>query len=194
MQGTMDQSIASFTLEAPRSFLRDWVQAVLWPGLACGGLAVAVVSNNVGADDWIFIFILGTPAIYWFLVGLLQGRVLRSLIERPRIWAVATWGGGTLALIGGSSAFGWLTWWMVGTVRMGFDAKHHLTMLLVAVSGIVGGLILGFIQAVTMRATWSERRYWLAWSAGAGALAFETLWAGVVTTADFFSDGGESTV
>jgi len=175
----MDQSISGFTLEAPSRFLRDWMQTVLWPGLACGGLAVGVVSNNVGADDWIFIFILGTPVIYWFIVGLLQGRVLRSLIERPKVWAVSTWGGGSLALIGGFGTFGWLTMWLDEVGAMGFEPDHPLALALFAFCGVVAGIILGFLQAVTMRATWSERGYWLAWSIGAGSLAFVVLWAGV---------------
>ena len=91
----MDQSIAGFTLEAPRRFLRNWVLAVLWPGLGCGGFAVAALDRDAGLEDWIFIFILGTPVIFWFVVGVLQGRLLRALIERPRVWAVSTWGGGS---------------------------------------------------------------------------------------------------
>jgi len=175
----MDQSIAGSTLEAPRSFLRGWVQTVLWPGLACGGLAVATVSNSLGSEDWIFIFILGTPVIYWFIVGLLQGRVLRSLIERPRVWAVSTWGGGSLALIGGFGTFGWLTVWLDEVGAMGFEPDHPLALALFAFCGVVAGLILGFLQAVTMRATWGERGYWLAWSIGAGSLAFAVLWVGI---------------
>jgi hypothetical protein len=178
--GTMDQSIAGFTVEAPRQFLRDWALTVLFPGLGFGGFAVAVINRNTAPDDWIFIFILGTPALFWFVVGVLQARLLRRLIERPRVWAAATWGGGSLALIGGFSIFGWLTWWMDEVMRVGFEAEHPLAILLFAVSGTIAGLILGFLQAVTMRATWGERRYWLAWSAGAGALAFMMLWLGVV--------------
>ena len=166
-------------MEAPRRFLRDWMQTVLWPGLACGGLAVAVVSNIARADDWIFIFILGMPVIYWFIVGLLQGRVLRSLIERPRVWAVSTWGGGSLALIGGFGTFGWLTVWLDELGAMGFEPDHPLALALFAFCGVVAGISLGFLQAVTMRATWSERAYWLAWSIGAGSLAFAVLWAGI---------------
>src|SRR5262245_53137061 len=130
----MDQSISSVTLDTPQRFLRDWALTVLFPGLGFGGFAVAVVDRNVGLEDWIFVFILGTPALYWFVVGVLQARLLRALIERPRIWAVATWGGGTLALIGGFSAFGWLTLWMEDNVRIGFDAEHPLSVLLFAVS------------------------------------------------------------
>jgi hypothetical protein len=175
----MDQSIASFAAEAPRRFLRDWVQTVLWPGLGCGGFAVAVVSNDLRFEDWIFIFILGTPVLYWLIVGLLQGRVLRALIERPRVWAVSTWGGGSLALIAGFATFGWLSIWIDAISHAGFDPEHPYAMALFAFSGVVAGLVLGFLQAVTMRATWRERLYWLAWSAGAGAVAFLVQWAGV---------------
>ena len=79
---TMDQTIASFASQTPRNFLRGWVLTVLIPGLICGGFAVAVVSQGVALEDWIFVFILGTPVLYWFAVGLLQGRLLQKT-DRP---------------------------------------------------------------------------------------------------------------
>ena len=93
---TMDQTIASFASQMPRNFLRGWLLTVLIPGLICGGFAVVVFSQDVALEDWIFIFILGTPALYWFAVGLLQGRLLQKLIDRPRsgpcpLGAAARW-------------------------------------------------------------------------------------------------------
>jgi hypothetical protein len=175
----MDQTIDSFAAAAPRSFLRDWLLTVLFPGLGFGGFAVAVVTNNTSPDDWLFIFLLGTPVLFWLIVGLLQGRLLRALIDRPKVWAVATWGGGTLALIGGFGTFAWLTIWIDEIGQHGFNPDHPLGLVPFGFSGIVAGLILGFLQAVTMRATWAERGYWLGWSAGGGALAFAVLWAGM---------------
>jgi len=185
----MDQSIAGFASEAPRSFLRDWALTVLLPGLGCGGFAVAVISRDIGLEDWIFVFILGTPALFWFVVGLLQGRLLRALIDRPRVWAVSTWGGGSLALIGGFATFGWLTLWIDEISQVGFDVEHPAAIALFGFSGTIAGLILGFLQAVTMRATWRERGYWLGCSAGAGALAFGLLWAGI-NTLTFMAERG----
>jgi hypothetical protein len=175
----MDQSIAGFTVEAPRRFLRDWALTVLLPGAGLGGFAVAVFDSNDRPDDWMFIFLLGTPVLFWFVVGVLQARLLRSLIERPKVWAAATWGGGSLALIGGTITFIWLTVWIDEIGAIGFDAGDPAAILLFALSGVVAGLILGFLQAVTMRANWSERGYWLGWSAGGGALAFLVLWVGI---------------
>src|SRR5262245_25698228 len=60
-------------------------------------------------EDGTFIFLLGMPALYWFIVGLLQGRLLGALVSRPLAWAAGTWGGGSLALIGGFATFGALT-------------------------------------------------------------------------------------
>lgn len=175
----MDQTIASFASQVPRKFLRGWVLTVLIPGLICGGFAVAVVSQGVGLEDWIFVFILGTPALYWFAVGLLQGMLLQKLLDRPKVWAVSTWGGGSLALIGGFASFGWLTVWIDEISNYGFDPEHPIALLLFGFSGIVAGLILGFLQAVTMQASWRERGYWLAWSATGGCFAFLVLWGGV---------------
>jgi hypothetical protein len=175
----MDQTIASYTATAPRNFLRGWALSVLLPGLACGGFAVAVASREVRPDDWIFIFTLGTPLLFWFVVGLLQGRLLRRLIERPKVWAVATWGGGSLAMVGGFAMFGWLTFWIDEVSHVGFDPEHPIALALFGVSGMAAGLIIGFLQAVTMHATWAERRYWLLWSTTGGCLAFAVLWVGV---------------
>jgi hypothetical protein len=175
----MDQTIASFASQMPRNFLRGWLLTVLIPGLICGGFAVAVFSQGVALEDWIFVFILGTPALYWFAVGLLQGRLLQKLIDRPKVWAVSTWGGGSLALIGGFASFAWLTVWIDEISNFGFDPDHPIALLLFGFSGIVAGLILGFVQAVTMHADWRERAYWLAWSATGGCLAFLILWGGV---------------
>jgi hypothetical protein len=175
----MDQTIANLASPAPRRFLRDWLLTVLIPGLVCGGSAVAGVSQGVDLEDWIVVFILGTPVLYWFAVGLLQGRLLLKLIERPKVWAVSTWAGGSLALIGGFASFGWLTVWIDEISHYGFDPDHPVALLLFGFSGIVAGLILGFIQAVTMRADWRERGYWLAWSATGGCLAFGVLWGGI---------------
>jgi hypothetical protein len=175
----MDQTIASFASQTPRSFLRGWLLTVLIPGLVCGGFAVAVVSQGVDLEDWNFVFVLGTPVLYWFAVGLLQGRLLQKLIERPKVWIVSTWGGGSLALIGGFTSFAWLTMWIDEISHYGFEPDHPIALLLFGLSGVVGGLILGFLQAVTMHASWRERGYWLAWSATGGCLAFLVLWGGV---------------
>jgi len=175
----MDQTIASFALQTPRNFLRGWVLTALIPGLICGGFAVAVVSRGVALEDWNFVFILGTPVLYWFAVGLLQGRLLQNLIDRPKVWAVSTWAGGSLALIGGFASFGWLTVWIDEISHYGFDPDHPVAFLLFGFSGIVAGLILGFVQAVTIHANWRERGYWLAWSATDGCLAFLILWGGI---------------
>jgi hypothetical protein len=40
-----------------------------------------------------------------------------------------------------------------------------------------------------MRATWSERSYWLAWSVGAGSLAFAVLWVGINAMAMIVDQG-----
>jgi hypothetical protein len=175
----MDQTIAGFASQTPRNFLRGWLLTVLIPGLVCGGFAVAAASRGTDLEDWIFVFILGTPVLYWFAVGLLQGRLLQKLIDRPKVWAVSTWGGGSLALIGGFSTFGWLTVWIDEISNFGFDPDHPVAFLLFGFSGIVAGLILGFLQAVTMHASWRERGYWLAWSATGGGLAFLLLWGGI---------------
>src|SRR5262245_49163486 len=44
---TMDQSIAGFASEAPRRFRRDWALTVLWPALGCGGVAAALVREDL---------------------------------------------------------------------------------------------------------------------------------------------------
>ena len=69
--------------------------------------------------------------------------------------------------------------WIDEISNYGFDPDHPIALLLFGFSGIVAGLILGFVQAVTMRANWRERGYWLAWSATGGCLAFLMLWGGV---------------
>jgi hypothetical protein len=176
---TMDQTIASFASQTPRNFLRGWVLTVLIPGLICGGFAVAAASRGTDLEDWIVVFILGMPVLYWFAVGLLQGRLLQNLIDRPKVWAVSTWGGGSLALIGGFATFAWLTVWIDEISHYGFDPDHPVALLLFGFSGIVAGLILGFLQAVTMHANWRERGYWLSWSATGGCLAFLVLWGGI---------------
>jgi len=175
----MDQTIANLASTTPRNFLRDWALTVLVPGLICGGFAVTVLSQGAALEDWIFIFVLGTPVLYWFVVGLLQARLLYKLIDRPKVWAVSTWGGGSLALIGGFASFGWLTIWIDEISHFGFDPRHPIALALFAFSGVVAGLILGFVQAVTMHATWREQSYWLGWSATGGCLAFLVLWGGI---------------
>jgi hypothetical protein len=188
-EGCMDQSIATIAKAAPRGFLRDWVLTVLWPALGCGGLAGLLIRDDLRLEDAAFIYLLGLPAVYWFLAGLLQGRLLGALIERPWAWAVATWGGGCLALIGGFVSFGVLTLWIAAISRAGYDFAHPFALLPFGVSGIVAGGILGFCQALTLHVSWRERRHWIAGSKVAGAAAFLVQWLGV-NAAAFMSDSG----
>ena len=162
-----------------RRFLRDWVLTVLWPGLGFSGLAVTMVSNDLRAEDGIFICLLGTPMVHWFIVGLLQGRLLRESIDRPNAWAISTGGGGSLALIAGVATLVILTLWIDKNSQAGFDPGHPFAFALFGFSGMVAGFILGLLQAAAMQASRREWAYWLGWSAGAGALAFLVQWAGL---------------
>ena len=175
----MVQSIAGAAPKPSRGFLGPWALTVLWPALGCGGIAATLIRDDLQLEDPVVFFLLGMPALYWFAVGLLQGMLLQKLLDRPKVWAVSTWGGGSLALIGGFASFGWLTVWIDEISNYGFDPEHPIALLLFGFSGIVAGLILGFLQAVTMHASWRERVYWLAWSATGGCFAFLVLWGGV---------------
>jgi hypothetical protein len=175
----MDQSIAGFVSEAPRRFRRDWALTVLWPALGCGGVAAALVRDDLRLEDGTFIFLLGMPALYWFMVGLLQGRLLGALVSRPLAWAACTWGGGSLALIGGFATFGALTVLIDLVSTAGYDFGHPFALAPFGVSGVVAGAILGLCQALTLRANRGERGRWILNSASAGALAFLVLWVGV---------------
>lgn len=184
----MDQSIAAAP-RMPRRFLRDWALTVLWPALGCGGIAALLISDDLGLEDAAFIYLLGLPAVYWFLTGLLQGRLLGALVDRPWAWAVATWGGGGLALIGGFVSFGALTLWIAAISRAGYDFAHPFALLPFGASGIVAGGIVGFFQALTLRIGWREQRRWIAVSTAAGTAAFLLQWLGV-NAAAFMSDWG----
>ncbi len=188
-EGCMDQSIATSAKSQPRRFLRDWALTVLWPALGCGGLATLLISDDMRLEDAAFVYLLGLPAVYWFLAGLLQGRLLGALVERPWAWAVATWGGGGLALFGGFTSFGALTVWIAAISRAGYDFTHPIALLPFGVSGIVAGGILGFFQALTLRSGWRERRRWIGISTAAGTAAFLVQWLGV-NLAVFMSDRG----
>jgi hypothetical protein len=185
----MDPSIAGFAAPAPRRFLRDWLLTVLVPGAACGALAVLALGRNVDLDHWVFIFILGTPVLFWFLVGVLQGRLLRRLIDRPKVWAVATWAGGSLALAGGAAAFAWLAMLLEEFGFFAFEPDDAATLVLFGASGMAAGGIAGFVQAVALRATWRERGYWLGASIGGGVLAFALLWVGTIALAQIQRNG-----
>jgi len=185
----MDQSITTVAKAPPRGFLRHWVLTVLWPALGCGGLAALLIREDLRLEDASFIYLLGLPAIYWFLAGLLQGRLLGALIERPWAWAVATWGGGCLALIGSFTSFGALTVWIAAISSAGYDFAHPVALLPFGVSGIVAGGVLGFFQALTLRIAWRERRRWIASSTAAGTAAFLVQWLGV-NAAAFMSNRG----
>ena len=140
-------------------------------------------------EDPAVFFLLGMPALYWFAVGLLQGRLLGALVERPWAWAVATWGGGGLALIGGFISFGALSLWIAAISRAGYDFAHPFALLPFGVSGLVAGGILGFLQALSLRSGWRERRRWIGISTAAGTAAFLVQWLGV-NLAVFMSDRG----
>jgi hypothetical protein len=163
----------------PRRFLRGWVLTVLWPALGCGGIAATLVRDDLQLEDPVVFFLLGMPALYWFAVGLLQGRLLGALVDRPWAWAVATWGGGCLALIGGFVSFGALSLWIAAISQAGYDFAHPFALLPFGVSGIAAGGILGFFQALTLRIGWQERRRWIGVSTAAGMAAFLVQWLGV---------------
>ncbi len=56
----MDQSIAGAATKTPRRFLRDWALTVLWPALGCGGIAAALIRDDLQLEDAAFvIFLLG---------------------------------------------------------------------------------------------------------------------------------------
>lgn len=185
----MVQSIAGGAPKTCHSFLRPWALTVLWPALGCGGIAAALIRDDLQLEDPVVFFLLGLPALYWFAVGLLQGRLLGALVERPWAWAVATWGGGGLALIGGFVSFGTLSLWIAAISRAGYDFAHPFALLPFGVSGIVAGGILGFFQAFTLCIAWRERRRWIAASTAAGTAAFLMQWLGV-NVAAFMSDRG----
>jgi hypothetical protein len=175
----MDQSIAGFATATHRQFRRDWALTVLWPGLACGGVAAILGRDGLRLEDGRFIFLLGMPAIFWFVVGLLQSRLLGALVDRPLAWALSTWGGGSLALIGGFATFGALTVWIDAISAVGYELAHPFALAPFGASGIVAGAILGILQAASLRVAWRERRSWIARSAGSGALSVLVLWVGV---------------
>jgi hypothetical protein len=175
----MVQTIAGAAPKTPRRFLRDWALAVLCPALGCGGIGAALVSDDLQLEDPVVFFLLGMPALYWLTVGLLQGRLLGALVERPLAWAVATWGGGGVALIGGSVSFGALSLWIATISQAGYDFAHPFALLPFGVSGLVAGGILGFFQALTLRIGWRERRRWIANSTAAGTAALLIQWLGV---------------
>jgi hypothetical protein len=185
----MDQSIVGFASAAPRRFRRDWALTVLWPALGCGGVAAALVGDDMRLEDGTFIFLLGMPALYWFIVGLLQGRLLGPLVSRPLAWAACTWGGGSLALIGGFVTFGALTVLIDAVTTAGYDFGHPFALAPFGVSGAVAGAILGLCQAFALRTRRGERSRWIVSSASAGALAFFVLWLGV-NTITFISGRG----
>lgn len=162
---------------------------VVWPALGCGGIAAALVRDDLQLEDAAFIDLLGLPAVYWFLTGPLQGRWLGALVERPWAWAVATWGGGCLALIGAFASFGGLTVLIAAISRVGYDFAHPIALLPFGISGIVAGGVLGFFQALTLRTSWRERRRWIGASTAAGAAAFLVQWLGV-NAAAFMSGRG----
>jgi len=185
----MVQSIAGAAPKPSRGFLGPWALTVLWPALGCGGIAATLIRDDLQLEDPVVFFLLGMPALYWFAVGLLQGRLLGALVERPWAWAVATWGGGGLALIGGFVSFGALSLWIATISRAGYDFAHPFALLPFGVSGLVAGGILGFFQALTLRVGWCKRRRWIAVSIAAGTAAFLIQWMGV-NAAAFISDSG----
>jgi hypothetical protein len=185
----MVQAITGAAPKPSRRFLGPWALSVLWPALGCGGIAAALIRDDLQLEDPVVFFLLGMPALYWFAVGLLQGRLLGALIERPWAWAVATWGGGCLALIGGLVSFGALTLWIAAISRAGYDFAHPFALLPFGVSGLVAGGILGFFQVLTLRTGWRERRRWIASSTGGGTGAFLVQWLGL-NAASFMSDRG----
>jgi len=185
----MVQSIAGAAPKTSRGFLRPWALTVLWPALGCGGIAAALIRDDLQLEDPVVFFLLGMPALYWFAVGLLQGRLLGALVERPWAWTVATWGGGGLALIGGFISFSALSLWIAAISRAGYDFAHPFALLPFGVSGFVAGGILGFFQALTLRIAWRGRCRWIAVSMVAGTAAFLIQWLGV-NVAAFMSDRG----
>ena len=152
---------------------------MLLPGLALSGLPVILIGDDLRAEDGIYICLLGTPMIHWFVVGLLQGRLLRESIGRPNAWAMSTWGGGSLALIAGVASLVLLTVWVDANSQAGFDPGHPFALALFGLSGLVAGLILGLIQAAAMQVSSRDWTSWLGWSMGAGALAFLLQWVGL---------------
>ena len=176
----MDQSIAGFApAAAPRRFRRDWALTVVWPGLGCSAVAVAMIGDDLRLEDAGIIFLLGMPAIFWFAVGLLQARLLGGLIERPLGWALATGAGGSFALIGGFAVFAALTVLVDVISGAGYDFAHPLALIPFGLGGAIAGAILGFFQTLSLRVPGRARRMWLGGSTVAGALAFFLLCAGV---------------
>jgi hypothetical protein len=175
----MDLAIAIAAEALPRRFLWRWMQTILWPAVGCGLLAAVLIRDDLRLDDGAFIYLLGLPVAYWFLVGLLQGRLLGGVIAQPWAWAAYTWGGGSLALIGGFAMFGALTLWIATISPAGYDYRHPIALLPFESSGMAAGAILGLFQAVALRADWRDRGALIVCSAAGGAIAVLILWAGV---------------
>jgi hypothetical protein len=151
IQEAMDRSIANAFASLPR-FLWRWTQTILWPAAGCGALAAVLIRDDLRLDDGAFIYLLGLPVAYWFLTGLLQGRLLGGDTGQPWAWAAATWGGGSLALIGGFALFGALTLWIAAISPAGYDYRHPVALIPFVSSGTVAGAILGLCQAAALRA------------------------------------------
>lgn len=174
----MDRSIANASEAVPR-FLWRWMQTILWPAAGCGALAAVLIRDGLRLDDGAFIYLLGLPVAYWFLVGLLQGRLLGGVIAQPWPWAAATFGGGSLALIGGIALFGALTVWIAAIRPAGYNYRHQIALIPFESSGMAAGAILGLFQAAALRADWPDRGALIVCSAAGGALAVFIFWSGL---------------
>ncbi len=116
-EGCMDQSIATSAKYRPPGSCALGADGAM-AGLGLRRARTLLISDHMRLEDAAFVYLLGSPAVCRFLAGLLQGRLLGTLVERPWAWAVATWGGGGLALIGGFIArFGALTVWIAAISR-----------------------------------------------------------------------------
>lgn len=156
--------------EIARAFALHWMLSLVVPAVV-----LALIGIFMGGLFGSVYFSLLLVFLFWLAAGHTQSDLLIRRLPRRRLWMIVTCVGGSVGFMAGMA----VQYWIISLVTAALSSAgappgsgaYWIGLLSISIAGMVGGAILGFLQAMCLDGPRHERILWLIQSAACGCLA-----------------------